>query len=182
MKKHFAVIASAFAFSLVPVFAQAAPAVDPAVAQAARQMLDAVKMRELMMQTMEQVKQRMPEQIRASATQAIQGDSRLDAEQKRAALAKLEEILPTMTSRANALLADPSLVDDMLSEVVPLYAKTYTLDEIRQLTAFYQSPLGQKMLRTMPRLMGEVMDISHRVMAPRLQKLMSAEASDAANQ
>jgi len=181
MKKHFAAIATAFAFSLVPVFAQAAPAVDPAIAQATRQMLDAIRMRELMVQTMEQVKQRMPEQIRASATQAIQGDARLDAEQKRAALAKLEEMLPATTARVNALLADPSLVDEMLAEVVPLYAKTYTLDEIRQLTAFYQSPLGQKMLRTMPRLMGEVMDISQRVMAPRLQKFMSAEASGTDN-
>jgi hypothetical protein len=181
MKKHFAVIASAFVFSLVPGFAQAAPAVDPAVAQATRQMLDAVRMRELMAQTMEQVKQRMPEQIRASATQTIERNASLSAEQKRAALAKLEEMLPAMTARVNALLADPSLIDDILAEVVPLYAKTYTLDEIRQLTAFYQSPVGQKMLRTMPRLMGEAMDISQRVMAPRLQKLMSAEASGADN-
>jgi hypothetical protein len=64
----------------------------------------------------------------------------------------------------------------MLAEMVPLYADTYTLDEIRQLSAFYASPLGQKMLANMPKLMSRSMEISNRVMMPRMQKMMAQSA------
>jgi hypothetical protein len=77
-------------------------------------------------------------------------------------------------TQSHAVFSDPTLVDDMLAEMVPLYAETYTLDEIRQLTAFYASPLGQKMQANMPALMNRSMEISQRVMMPRVQKAMAA--------
>jgi hypothetical protein len=80
----------------------------------------------------------------------------------------------------HALFSDPTLVDDMIAEMVPLYAETYTLDEIRQLTAFYASPLGQKMQANMPALMSRSMEISQRVMMPRIQKAMAQSHQAAA--
>lgn len=35
-------------------------------------------------------------------------------------------------------------------DLVRVYALTYTEDELRQLTAFYQTPLGRRLLETMP--------------------------------
>jgi hypothetical protein len=46
------------------------------------------------------------------------------------------------------------------------------VDELRQMTALYRSPLGQKMLATMPQLMAECAEISNRVMMPRVQKTL----------
>ena len=39
---------------------------------------------------------------------------------------------------------------------VPVYEKYYSDDEIKQLIQLYETPLGQKMLATMPKLMAEL--------------------------
>jgi hypothetical protein len=43
----------------------------------------------------------------------------------------------------------------MVELVVPLYAKHFTDEEIRQLVAFYRSPVGQKLVREQPALLQE---------------------------
>jgi hypothetical protein len=106
----------------------------------------------------------------------IDNDATMNADKKAEAHKKLQEALPKLTAQTHSMLTDPSLVDDMLAEMVPLYADTYTLDEIRQLSAFYASPLGQKMLANMPKLMTRSMEISNRVMMPRMQKMMAQSA------
>ena len=47
-------------------------------------------------------------------------------------------------------------VEDLIEMVVPAYEKYYTEAEIDQLTAFYQSPLGKKMVASMPTMQEEV--------------------------
>jgi hypothetical protein len=100
----------------------------------------------------------------------------MSAEKKAVMRKNLEKALPTVTAQTHAMMTDPSLVDEILAEMVPLYAETYTLDEIHQLSAFYASPLGQKMLANMPTLMSRSMEISNRVMMPRVQKMMAQSA------
>lgn len=173
MKKHLAALACATAFLSFPAFVQAAPASDPATVAATRQMLSAMKVRDLTMQSLRQAEQAMPQQMRAMVTQMIQGDATTTPAQKQQALDKFEKTLPRVSAAVHELLSDPKLVDQMVDEMVPLYADTYTVDEIRQLSAFYQSPLGQKMLANMPKLMAQSMEISNRVMMPRMQKLMT---------
>lgn len=173
MKKHFAVIASAIAFSLVPVFAQAAPAVDPAAIEASRALMDVMKFRELTVISLRQAEERMPAQMKTVMTGIVQNDTTISSEQKQAALAKIDAAAPALLAQAHALYADTSLVDDIVAETLPLYARTYTVDELRQMTVFYRSPLGQKMLATMPQLMAECAEISSRIMMPRIQKAMS---------
>ena len=51
---------------------------------------------------------------------------------------------------------------------------------IRQLSAFYASPLGQKMQAKMPELMNRSIQISQRVMMPRIQKAMAQSQQAAA--
>ncbi|MGE5112514.1 MAG: DUF2059 domain-containing protein [Acidobacteriaceae bacterium] len=47
-------------------------------------------------------------------------------------------------------------VDELVELVVPAYEKYYTEQEIDQLTAFYKSPLGKKMVASLPTMMQEV--------------------------
>lgn len=173
MKKHFAALASALAFSLVPVFVQAAPAVDPAAIEASRQLMDVMRYRELTMMSLRQTEQLMPGQMKTMMTGLVQNDTTTSAEQKKAALAKIDAAAPALAAQAHALYADPSLVDDIVAETLPLYARVYTVDELRQMAVFYRSPLGQKLLATMPQLTAECAEISSRVMMPRVQKTMS---------
>jgi hypothetical protein len=86
------------------------------------------------------------------------------------ALERAEKAVPGVITAVHNVLTDPALMEEIIAEMVPLYARTYTADEIRQLSAFYQAPLGQKMLRTLPQLSAESMKISNRVMVPRISE------------
>jgi len=123
---------------------------------------------------MTQMARQMPQMMQQSAAAAINGDKSLSAEQRKAKLDKLAAELPKIGAGVERLMSDPTLVDDMVKEMVPLYARHFTADEIRQLTAFYHSPVGAKALSVMPQLMMEGMQIGQRVILPRVQK-MAAE-------
>jgi hypothetical protein len=183
MKKPLAALASAIVLCCAPAFSQAAAPVasaDPAVVAATKDMLAALKVREMMTNMMASMEQQMPSQARAMMTAAINGNPNLSPQQKAEELKKVDQSAQAAAAQAHALFSDPTLVDDMIAEMVPLYAETYTLDEIRQLTAFYASPLGQKMQARMPELMNRSLQISQRVMMPRIQKAMAASQQAAA--
>jgi uncharacterized protein len=48
-----------------------------------------------------------------------------------------------------------AFVTQALKEAPPVYARHFTVDELKDLTAFYRTPLGAKALREMPQVMGE---------------------------
>lgn len=58
--------------------------------------------------------------------------------------------------------------DEMEPEYARLYADLFTLDELRQLTAFYNSPVGRRMAETSPELAVGV----QRIVNPRLQAVL----------
>jgi hypothetical protein len=62
----------------------------------------------------------------------------------------------------------------VMADAPALYARYFTADELRQLLAFYHTPVGEKAMRTMPRLTAEALQM---VMA-RLPQLQ-ADAMDA---
>lgn len=177
MKKHLAAFAAAFAFTGIPAFAQAAPEPDPAAVQATRQMLDAMHAHDMMAQTLKAIEQTMPVQMRASLAGTLEQNKNLSAQQKAEALDRFDKNLPAMTARTHALFDDPTLIDELISAMVPLYASAFTIDELHQLTAFYASPVGQKSLATTPKLMGQAMAISGRIVQARVAKAMAAGAS-----
>jgi hypothetical protein len=183
MKKHLAVVASAFVLTCASAFSYAAAPVasaDPAVVNATKEMFAAMKVREMMTGMLVQMEQQMPAQGHAAAAAAINGNANLTPQQKADELKKADEAIQSSAAQMHAVFSDPTLVDDMIAEMVPMYAETYTLDEIRQLTAFYASPLGQKMQANMPALMNRSMQISQRVMMPRIQKAMAQSRQAAA--
>ncbi|MDZ8052599.1 MAG: DUF2059 domain-containing protein [Aulosira sp. ZfuVER01] len=45
--------------------------------------------------------------------------------------------------------------EDMTNEFIPIYSKYFTNDEIKQIIAFYQTPIGQKTLTVLPQLSRE---------------------------
>jgi uncharacterized protein len=56
---------------------------------------------------------------------------------------------------------------DAMKDAPPIYARHFTVAELKELTAFYQTPTGAKALREMPQVMGELTT----QMVPRLQDL-----------
>ncbi len=58
----------------------------------------------------------------------------------------------------------PEMFDEMLAEmkaedleeaIIPIYLKYFTADDIKHLIAFYESPFGRKVTRSMPQIMQE---------------------------
>jgi len=58
---------------------------------------------------------------------------------------------------------------DLMKEAPPLYARYFTEQELRDLIAFYRTPLGAKTLQVMPQISGEVM----RLIVPRLPDVIA---------
>jgi uncharacterized protein len=65
-----------------------------------------------------------------------------------------------------------SAPDGVLPQMVDLYAKHYTHEDVLALLEFYRSPVGQKAITLMPLLMQEGGEIGQRWMEPRMPKIM----------
>jgi uncharacterized protein len=50
-------------------------------------------------------------------------------------------------------------VDEITDQMVQVYARHFNADELRQLTTFYRTPVGQKVLQTLPAVSQESMTI-----------------------
>lgn len=50
--------------------------------------------------------------------------------------------------------------------MVPIYARNFTMEEIQQLTKFYESPLGQHLVKVMPRVVGDSQAAGARIDQP----------------
>ncbi|MYM24650.1 DUF2059 domain-containing protein [Duganella sp. FT135W] len=177
MKKILAsVVASLVLASATPAFAEApaqGPAPDPAAIAAAKEMFDSMKYRATMTNALQQMSQGMATAIHNSAETVIKNDPRMSDQDKQAAIIKMEAELPARVERIQATLNDPTLVDDIIAETIPVWANTFTVDELHQISAFYRTPLGERMLAAMPKLMGESMRMGQQIMARRISAALN---------
>ncbi len=173
MKQFVACLAATLALTLagapVAVFAQNA---DAASTAAAKELFDSMNYRAVLTNMMQQMGQSMAASMRTAAEAAINNNPKLSAQDKQAALIKMDAELPGALKAMQSMLGDPSLVDDILNETVPIYARNFSADELKQVTAFYRSPVGAKMLAKMPQLMGEGMQVGQQIVARRIGPLM----------
>jgi len=168
------------AVAAAPSFAVAQTAPAPATTTAAspqanaavKELLDAMDVRKMMVASFTEMEKALPQMMRAQMTAVINADPGADAEKKKAALVKVEQVLPVASQAINRMFKDPALIDEMMVEIAPLYTKNYTVAELKELTAFYRTPLGRKMLALSPRLSAESMAVGQRIVAPRLNGLM----------
>ncbi|HEX7049873.1 MAG TPA: DUF2059 domain-containing protein [Longimicrobiales bacterium] len=61
--------------------------------------------------------------------------------------------------------------DELYPQYVRLYREAYTEAELRELIAFYKTPVGRKTVEVMPRLMQEGAQIGQQQIAPHLPEL-----------
>jgi hypothetical protein len=63
--------------------------------------------------------------------------------------------------------------NEMMNEIASAsFDKFYTLEEIRELTAFYKSPVGQKSLKMMPAVMAETMQTVQEKLMPKMMVII----------
>lgn len=172
MKQLVAAALVTFTLAMPGAFAQtAAPSaaqLDPAAATAVKELMDAMKFRDVMQMSFSQMQQNMPQMMLQGATAGINANPKLSEAQKKDAIATAAKELPEAAKAFAGIMNDPKLMDELVAETMPLYAKHFNVEELRAMTVFYRSPVGAKMLQTMPQLMGESMQISERVVTPRM--------------
>jgi hypothetical protein len=84
-------------------------------------------------------------------------------------LAACDAAQPAMKEFSGAVAGKVSGVldsEDLKIDIAAVYAETFSEDELREVIAFYQSPLGRKLLDRMPELMQKSMQISQDRMKP----------------
>lgn len=179
MKTFFALTSLCLALATPATFAQASPpvsgtsaAVDPRALSAANQLLDAMHYRSIADNMFEQMRRSMPAMMRQGAAAAINNNAKLDDAQKKAALVKVDSELPQALAAMDAVFSDTTMHDEIMQATAELYARHYTVDELQQIAAFYRTPVGAKMLATMPQLMAESMKAGQAIVAPRINAVM----------
>jgi hypothetical protein len=172
VKKIVILLAAALAFSSVPALAQTA-ALNADTTVAAKELMDVMNARAMMRASMQQMSQQMPQMLRAMMGPVMEGKGKqLTAEQKKALEVKLEQSIPGMVGAMQKVFGDPKLSEELERETTAIYARNFSADEMRQMVAFYRSPVGAKMLATMPKLMQESMVASQKIIVPRMGKLI----------
>jgi uncharacterized protein len=71
--------------------------------------------------------------------------------------------------------------DELIDLVVPIYDRYYTLEEIGDLTRFYQSPVGQKTIKVLPKLSAEAIEAGQewgRIVADRAMRKLKDKGYD----
>lgn len=66
-------------------------------------------------------------------------------------LAKVDKVFDTIFSSLP--------IDEMMDAIVPIYQKHLTKSDLTAITAFYSSPPGQKILKELPAIMSEAMQV-----------------------
>lgn len=172
MKKILAVLCTACIFAVPSAFAQATAPTDPALTAAVRELMEVTGSRKMMTVMMDQMTKQMPAHMEQGMIAAINANKKLNAAQKKEALATVSVEVKKGVDEIITTMNDPVMLDELFAEMTPLYARHFTLAEIKEITAFYRTPVGAKMLRTMPALMNEAMQVSQKVMMPRLNAAM----------
>ena len=83
--------------------------------------------------------------------------------------------------RITQLMREELVWDKLKTQMVGAYVAVYTEDEIKEITAFYKSPAGIKMIAKMPELMQASMQITQNQMQqimPKIQALSQEMAAE----
>jgi hypothetical protein len=84
------------------------------------------------------------------------------------------ELTPELQTVLREFMDEHFRFEDMEPEFTRMYADLYTEEEIRGMTAFYRTPVGQRMVETMPELMAASQRITQERLAAVMPELMQA--------
>ena len=88
----------------------------------------------------------------------LTGSSKLAAQVMDQMMAMLQESSPELEEEFWATLRAEIDTQELVRRMIPIYDKHFTQDEIRQLIAFYQTPIGLKLVEKLPAIAQESME------------------------
>ena len=112
MKKILLAVTCAAAFAGAPSFAFAQGAAPSEQERAAvKELMDAMDVRKMMTASFTEMEKALPQMMRAQVTAVINADPSASDEKKKAALEKVEQVLPGAADAVNRMFRDPALID-----------------------------------------------------------------------
>ena len=159
-----------------PAAAAPAPAapITPEQRSAIRELLEITHTREGVAGAMQGMSQGLRPQIAQMVGQRIEINTALSPEQKQQVRAGMQQPFEAAVTDAQKILNDPKVVDDVVERLIGIYARTFTLDEIKQLVTFYKSPVGQKAITAVPTAGREAMQGMMTATAPKIDALVES--------
>jgi len=141
MFRHFSVLAVCLALGLRAVGPAAAQTSPEDAMAAARELV-------VTMRTADQFKALMPIIVRNLKPAIVQNRPEVERDYD----AIMPPMLEAMSARVNALI----------DEITTLYARSFSVAELNDITAFYRGPTGQKFLEKLPQITQDSMAIGQK--------------------
>jgi len=136
-----------------PLLAQSAGDDTPATKEDVQQLFATMHIREMMKNLMETMARQQKQLVRDTVRKKLPDISQKD--------------LDRIDTISDQILKDLDM-DGILDDMVPVYQHHLTKVDVAAMTAFYQTPTGQKLLREQPQMTAEAM----KAMQPRYEKMM----------
>jgi hypothetical protein len=89
----------------------------------------------------------------------LTGTEKLAGQIMDAMIPQFQELVPEVPSTFWEKFREKLDIDSLIYVCIPVYSKYYTHDEVKQLIAFYESPLGRRVVELTPFIMQETMSI-----------------------
>jgi uncharacterized protein len=152
-------------------FAQGSPAQEAAV----KEMLEALNFRQTMSQMVGAMGAQMPQML----DQMLEGNSKSLSDGERAAMKQsARESQAKMFAEMNAIFQDPAFMQSVEDIMGRAYAKHFSVEEIKGITAFYRSPAGAKMLSSQPLIVQQAMPEMMSLMAPKMNAIVEKSTKE----
>ncbi len=87
----------------------------------------------------------------------VTGSGKMGAQVVQALIPSFQQAHPDVPQQFWDNFAKGLKVEDLIEQIVPIYDKYYTEEDIDQIIAFYNSPVGKRMISTLPMVMQESM-------------------------
>jgi hypothetical protein len=92
----------------------------------------------------------------------ISGSEKLADQIMNAMIPQFQQLIPEIPNVFWIRFSEKLNIDELLYACIPVYDKYYTHDEVKQLIAFYESSLGEKLVEVTPLLTQETMVIGQK--------------------
>jgi uncharacterized protein len=170
--------AAAMGTAAAPQAQEVAPKVEiPAADQPSReqllQLFDIMRIRSQMATMLKAMPQAVQQQLKSeeqSVQSTMPGDSTLTPEQK----AALDKVTAKYMDAAFKLYP----VEEMVDDLVAVYQRHLTREDVEAITVFYKSPAGQHLLENQPAMMKEMMPQTTKKMQERARALTASYSKD----
>lgn len=154
-------------------FSQVSPEISADKKQVIEEIIKSVRAEEQMKATMEKMFEQMENVYPAVVDSMIDGQENLTVAEKTKLKAEMIERNAEISKRFNQKFLNVINYPEFLEQVFyPLYDKFFTVEELKDLLAFYKTPTGQKFNNVIPEFSAESIRLSQIYLIPKIDGLL----------